>query len=237
VLDAVLFDWGDTLMQWTWKPELLPVGHAAGLRALGRTPSPELTGLLGDAYLPRLRREGTLEEIDYPALVREALAEAGIEVDDEQLTRYLEAEHEAWEPARMLASTTQALLDTLRGRGLLLGLVSNAVDPPWLLHRDLERYGIAERLDVAVFSSEDGWRKPHPSIFRKALAALGVEPERALFVGDSLVNDVGGAGALGMRTCQALWFVADATEDAPEPEFRAFTQMDVLTVVRRLKLG
>ena len=160
MLDAVLFDWGDTLMEWTWDPELLSIGQAAGLRALGRAPSPELIALLGDAYLPRLRREGTLEEIDYAALVREALADAGIGVGDEELVRYLEAEHEAWEPARKLASTTHALLDALRGRGLLLGLVSNAVDPPWLLHRDLERYGIAERLDVAVFSSEDGWRIP-----------------------------------------------------------------------------
>jgi putative hydrolase of the HAD superfamily len=234
VLEAVLFDWGDTLMRWAWDPELLPAGHAAGLRALGRPPSPELTALLVDAYLPRLFREGTLEEIDYAALVREALAEAGIEVGDDELARYLEAEHAAWEPARRLAPTAHALLDALRERGLRLGLVSNAVDPPWLLHRDLERYGVAERLDVAVFSSETGWRKPHPAIFERALGSLGVEPGRTLFVGDSLVNDVGGAAALGMRTCQALWFAADDSDGAPEPEFRAHTELDVLGVVDRL---
>ena len=231
MLDAVLFDWGDTLMRWTWDPALLPAGHAAGLRALGRPPSPELTALLVEAYLPRLAREGTLEEIDYPALVRDALAEAGIEVDDDELARYLEAEHAAWEPARALAPAAHALLDALRERGLRLGLVSNAVDPPWLLHRDLERYGVAGRLDVAVFSSEVGWRKPHPAIFERALGALAVEPGLALFVGDSLVNDVGGAGALGMRTCQALWFAADSADGAPEPEFRAGAEMDVLGVV------
>ena len=37
-----------------------------------------------------------------------------------------------------------------------------------------------------------------------------------------------------MHTCQALWFTADDATDAPEPDFQAFTQMDVLTVVRRL---
>ena len=234
MLEAVLFDWGDTLMQWTWDPELLPAGNAAGLGVLGRPPSPALTTLLEEAYLPRLFREGTLEEIDYPALVREALAEAGIDVGDDELARYLEAEHAAWEPARGLASTTHALLDTLRARGLRLGLVSNAVDPPWLLHRDLERYGVAERLDVAVFSSEIGLRKPHPAIFERALGALGADPGRTLFVGDSLANDVGGAAALGMHTCQALWFAADDADGAPEPDFRAFTQMDVVNVVRRL---
>src|SRR2546426_338935 len=85
---------------------------------------------------------------------------------------FLEAEHDAWQPARMLASTTHALLETLRDRGLRTGLVSNAFDPPELLHRDLARLGVAERLDVAVFSSEVGRRKPDPLIFERALEAL-----------------------------------------------------------------
>ena len=33
---------------------------------------------------------------------------------------------------------------------------------------------------------------------------------------------------------QALWFRADARDGGPEPDFRAFTQLDVLNVVRRL---
>jgi hypothetical protein len=37
-----------------------------------------------------------------------------------------------------------------------------------------------------------------------------------------------------MRTCQALWFRADGGEGR-EPDFQAFTQMDVLTIVRRLE--
>ena len=84
-----------------------------------------------------------------------------------------------------------------------------------------------------MFSSEVGWRKPHPAIFERALEALDVAPERAIFVGDKLSTDVAGASALGMTTCQALWFQADADE-APEPDYRAFTQMDVLTIAGRL---
>ena len=234
MLDAVLFDWGDTLMRWSWQPELLDSGHAAGLRALGREPLPELTERFRDAYLPLLYVPGTLEEVEYPGLVRRVLGESGIEVADDELERFLEAEHAAWEPARQLASTTHALLETLRERGLKVGLVSNALDPPGLLHRDLERLGVAARLDIAVFSSEVGWRKPHPAIFERALDALGVEPARTLFVGDTLATDVAGAAALGLHTCQAVWFRADDDPDTPEPEFQAFSQMDVLTVVRRL---
>jgi putative hydrolase of the HAD superfamily len=236
VLRAVLFDWGDTLMRWAWEPELLAVGHDAGLRAIGREPAPAMTERFRDAYLPLLWAPGTLEEVEYPGVVRKLLGEEGIEVDDGELDRFLEAEHAAWQPARMLATTTQALLEALRDRDLKVGLVSNAVDPPALLHRDLEQMGIAQRLDVAVFSSEVGWRKPHPAIFARALEAVGVEPGQTLFVGDTLATDIAGASALGMHTCQALWFRADEDDRAPEPEFRAFTQMDVMTAVGRLQM-
>lgn len=234
MLEAVLFDWGDTLMRWEFEPALLDAGHDAGLAAIGLEPDAALTARFREAYLPGLLAPGQLEEVDYAGLVRSLLGDLGIEVDDTGLARFLAAEHRAWAPARRLAATTHALLETLRERGLRLALVSNAIDPPWLLHRDLAQLGVAERLDAAVFSSEVGWRKPHAAIFERALALVGVAPERALMVGDRVREDVGGAAALGLATCQALWFAADEAGVGPEPDFRAFTQMDVLTAVRRL---
>jgi putative hydrolase of the HAD superfamily len=94
--------------------------------------------------------------------------------------------------------------------------------------------GLAERLDFSVFSSEVGTRKPHPAIFERALEALAVEPECALFVGDRLYEDVRGAGELGMTTVQALWFRADEHPEGGDPDYEAFTQMDVLNIARRL---
>src|SRR5205085_10130619 len=129
---------------------------------------------------------------------------------------------EAWDPARLLAAHTHPLLDALHERGLKLALVSNAFDPAWLLHRDLELMGLAERLDFAVFSSEVGLRKPHPAIFERALEVLGVAPENALFVGDRLFEDVRGAAELGMTTVQAVWFRADEPPAGAEPDYPAF---------------
>ena len=97
--------------------------------------------------------------------------------------------------------------------------------------------GIAERIDFAVFSSEIGKRKPHPEIFERALEALGVSPEEAMFVGDRLYEDVRGAGELGITTVQALWFRADEHPDGGEPDYQAFTQLDVLNIARRLVLA
>jgi HAD superfamily hydrolase (TIGR01509 family) len=234
MLEAVLFDWGETLARWEWDAELLEVGHTAGLRAIGHDPLPALTPRFIETYLPLLDAPGTLEQIGYEGLVGRMLADAGIEADERRVARFVEAEHVAVETATELASTTHALLEALRARGLKLGIVSNAFDPPALLHADFERLGIAARIDTAVFASEAGVRKPHPAIFERALEVLGVRAERTLFVGDSLTVDIGGAAALGMHTCQAVWFRADDDPDGPEPDFLAFTQMDVLTVVRRL---
>jgi putative hydrolase of the HAD superfamily len=237
VLEAVLFDWGDTLMQFAYSPELVSAGHRAGLAAIGRDGLPDedaLTEHFREHYEPFFWVPGTVEEIEYPGLVRRLLADFEVTIDDDELRRYLEAEHSAWDPARLLGAHTHALLESLRERNLKLGLVSNAFDPGWLLHRDLEQMGLAQRLDFSVFSSEVGTRKPHPAIFERALEALGIEPENALFVGDRLYEDIRGAGELGMTTVQALWFRVDERADGREPDHQAFTQVDVLNVARRL---
>jgi putative hydrolase of the HAD superfamily len=237
VLEAVLFDWGDTLMEFRFDQELMDRAFRAGLEALGRAdlaPADNIRNYFRERFEPLFWAPGTLEEIEYPGMIRDTLTHFGVELSDEEVHRFLEAEHAAWQPARVLGATTHALLESLRERGLKLGLVSNAFDPGWLLRRDLEQMGIATRIDVAVFSSEVGLRKPHPEIFRRALGALAVGPDRALFVGDRLFEDVRGAGELGMTTVQALWFRADEHPDGREPDYQAFTQLDVLNIAERL---
>jgi putative hydrolase of the HAD superfamily len=236
-LDAILFDWGHTLMDFVWEDEFIEAGHRAGLEAIGRDGLPESDRLgvhFREHYEPLFWVPGTIEELEYPGLVRRLLGDFDVEVTDDELNAFLEAEHAAWGQARHLGAHTHALLDSLRDRGLKTGLVSNAFDPGWLLHRDLEQMGIADRLDVAVFSSEVGRRKPDASIFRAALDKLEVAPENALFVGDRRYEDVRGAKEVGMTTVLALWFRADDDERGLDPDYEAFTPMDVLNVVRRL---
>src|SRR3954453_7866554 len=234
MLRAVLFDWGDTLMEFVYSPELVAAGHRAGLAAIGQDERPELTERFREEYEPLFWAPGTIEEIEYPQLVRGLLGDFDLEVDEEALGRFLGAEHRAWAPARVLGAHTHPLLEALRGLGLKLGLVSNAFDPGWLLGADLEQMRLTERLGFSVFPSGVRLRKPHTAIFERVLGALEVEPEHALFVGDRLFEDVRGAAELGMTTAQALWFRADAHPDGAEPDYQAFTQLDILNVARRL---
>jgi putative hydrolase of the HAD superfamily len=102
----------------------------------------------------------------------------------------------AWEHAHnfeLFEDVLPALAD-LRARNLKLGLVSNT-------GRDLDRFVAHHGLDVdaVVSSGAHGKTKPHPTIFQSALERLGVEPEAAVMVGDSIEDDIEGATMVGMR--------------------------------------
>jgi len=216
MLEAVLFDWTNTLVEFNWNDELLAAGHRA---ALGRD-DPDFT----DRY-----RELVLADRSHRPYA-ELLADLGVPNPD----RFIDVEHEVWRPAHQVLSSAQALLGSLRARGLKTGVVANSwPDPPRLLRADAEAYGLAGELDVQVWSEEVGVRKPQPEIFTHALDELGVDATAALFVGDGLETDVQGAADVGMTTVQALWFRADDTPGI-EPDFMAFTPMDVLNTARRL---
>jgi putative hydrolase of the HAD superfamily len=227
VLEAVLFDWNNTLVEFTWDDDLLDAGHEAALAAIGR----DAAGFTERYREVVLERATTAD--DYGDLLRELLGE----LSSDDVDRFIDAEHRVWRSAHALLGSAHALLEALRGRGLKIGIVANSwPEPGRVLRADIEAFGLAELVDVCVFSSEAGAAKPAPEIFLRALRELGVEPLAAMFVGDSLVGDVQGAANVGMTTVQALWFRADDDTSGIEPDFMAFTPMDVLNAVRRLAL-
>lgn len=236
MLKAILFDWGGTLMQDEWSDDIAVEGHTAGLGALSREDLPTaeaFTRYLGEHELELARFVGD-DEIDIEDVMRRSFSHHGVDLTDDDLRLFLTAAHDVWASYYALAATTHALLDALRRRGLRLALVSNTASPDWLLRPVLERQGLVERVDAIVLSSEVGKRKPSPVIFQRALEELGVEAGEALFVGDRLDADVLGASRAGLKTVQALWFRADDVDVDVEPDFQAFTQMDVLNLVDRL---
>ena len=92
------------------------------------------------------------------------------------------------------------VLRILSSRGLVLGLICNTGRTPGkMLRLILERLALAPYLRVLTFSDEVGLRKPHPEIFHRTLAALGVAPSEAAHVGDDVTTDVAGARGVGMR--------------------------------------
>jgi putative hydrolase of the HAD superfamily len=102
----------------------------------------------------------------------------------------------AWSRADHFELYDDALptLEALRERGLKLGLLSNTA-------RDLDAFVAHHGLmvDAVLTSCAHGKTKPHETIFRRMLELLGVAPDEALMVGDTVEDDIEGALAVGIQ--------------------------------------
>jgi HAD superfamily hydrolase (TIGR01549 family) len=193
-LRAVLFDVDYTLAR--PGPELGPEGYLRIARLYGI----ELDVSRHDEA--RARALETLEK--HPELVHDeaiwvAFSErivTGMGADQRTARRIAEEIEHAWELSENfeLYADVQPVLEDLRAHGLRIGLVSNGARD---LRAFVEHHGLD--VDAAIGSRYHGKVKPDPTIFRKALERLEVEPAEAAMVGDHLEDDVEGARAIGMR--------------------------------------
>jgi putative hydrolase of the HAD superfamily len=100
-------------------------------------------------------------------------------------------------------------LRELKARGFPIALVSMCAPDTPGFWRACE---LAAFVDVEVFSSETGLRKPDPAIYRSAAEALGVEPSECLYCGDGAYGELTGAAAVGM----AAYLIRDPDVDPAE---------------------
>jgi putative hydrolase of the HAD superfamily len=107
-------------------------------------------------------------------------------------------------------------LRSLRARGLPLGLMSMCAPDTPEMWRSSE---LAGTVDVEVFSSEVGLRKPDAAIYLFACEALGVDADRCLYCGDGAYGELTGAEAVGMTAIEIRDPAVDVTEQLrPEGE-------------------
>jgi len=86
-------------------------------------------------------------------------------------------------------------LERLQALGFKLAVVSNANGT---VRERLRLLGLGRFFPIVVDSHEEKIEKPDPRVFLPALKALGVSPDRALYVGDLFHIDVLGARAAGI---------------------------------------
>jgi HAD superfamily hydrolase (TIGR01662 family) len=130
--------------------------------------------------------------------------------------------------------TREAVAD-LGARGYRLGCITNTLANTAAIRTMLRKHGMAELMQSVVVSADEGWRKPHRSLFDKAMRELDVTPSESLFVGDSPLHDIGGAKAAGMRAVLTRQYVARSIEGfAPQPDAIIGHVCELPDVIRRL---
>jgi putative hydrolase of the HAD superfamily len=178
-------------------------------------PVPSLVRSLAERGLdrsPELVREAFATEVAYygPEAVRGCDTESLATLRRDCTGVFLDAADAELEPESFVDAFMSSIrfeavpgaleaLVSLRARGLELALVSN-----WDigLAEHVGRLGADGLFSTVVTSAEVGAAKPDPGAFRLALERLGVEPGRALHVGDES-EDEQGALAAGMRFAHA----------------------------------
>lgn len=193
-IDAVLFDWGDTLFESPHAPSVI-VRHSSesGIRmeedaaqemwdelwALSKTKEEHAKGrdLSKDAHRAVWTELFSRKEHVIPGIGR-VLYERVMDPT-------------SWKPY----PDTEPTLRALRERRVKIGIVSNTAHD---LRDFFKRARLDGFVDAFTFSYEVGVAKPARKIFAVACERLGVPPANTLMVGDDAVSD-GGAADAGLQ--------------------------------------
>lgn len=196
-LDGLFMDFYGTLVGGVPPIEAI-CGRAIDAYGLPLSPS-QLCAAWGQGFFAGLdvsnnHKFRTMHRINCDALRECVQSLAGRDIDPEPFVTAIDE----WLHSAPVFEETHEVLAELRRRGLRVWIVSNADHAHALKTLETQRIHV----DGIVTSESARSYKPDAGIFRQGLEQTGWSPHRVMHVGDSLIHDVGGAQALGLR---AVW--------------------------------
>jgi putative hydrolase of the HAD superfamily len=203
--NAVLFDLGNTLVQYYSRSESPDVLEQAIIKVREFLGEKGLIGVSSEAMWQGVKDED-YESTDYRVRPLGERLFRIFRLDDSIQSSGLEMAmcRCFMQPIFARGSCyedTLPALEGLRSRGYKIAIVSNT---PWgspadLWREEVRRLGLDDRVDVCVFCTDVGWRKPARQIFEFTLERLRVLPQHCIFVGDHPEWDRVGPRVAGME--------------------------------------
>jgi HAD superfamily hydrolase (TIGR01662 family) len=198
-VEAVIFDVGNTLVFPDWDRIIDLAGQFCSIEQKATDLHARFNGILCSAdgderFLQMLSSRDVASGWHFRLLFNQLGVNEG---NVAEIWRALEGSHLDRHLWAQVNPDARGVLDSLRKRGYRLAAISNTEDGR--IANLLEETGLAEFLLFNLDSFVEGVAKPDPQIFERALERLDVAPAQALFVGDSLKQDVYGAQASGLR--------------------------------------
>lgn len=93
---------------------------------------------------------------------------------------------------------TEEMLSAVKESGRKIYLLSNA--QRIFTEYEMNALGITKYFDGIFISSDEGCKKPDLKFFRKLIDTCGIDPERAVMVGNDGICDIEGAKRAGLAT-------------------------------------
>ncbi len=208
-MQAVLIDVGGTLWPNSWpRREGDSAGRAARVHlAMPRLSADEAAALAHEIAADSSDLNGgttmvaELIRVDANVVVAQCLERRGITPEPLTVARVRRAMGLAVDERITPLPGARELLRTIRQLDLRCVIASNTY---WRDAQDYwEDFGalrMAEHIDAIVTSVDAGQLKPHPAVFELSVRAAGVPASDCIFIGNSEVNDIVPAHAMGMRS-------------------------------------
>lgn len=193
-------------------PELIAAANKAFKQAFRQAPPP-VFAVETPAKLKQCERLWWFD-IVHAVFYRIGMFEGFDDYFDEVYRAFAGTEH--W----VLYPDTYATLETLRNKGLEVGVISNFDTRLFEILRGL---GIAPLIDTVTLSSLAGAAKPAPQIFHRALEEHVVDPQECVHVGDSVEEDFAGA-----RQAQLHAVLLDRLNENPDSSTVSIRRLDDL---------
>jgi len=192
--EAVLFDAAETLFttRGTVGEIYAEVAHRYG--------STTAASAIQDAFIRQFRHSGPLttdnEKQWWKDVVYRVFDDVGMVSNFDP---FFEDVYEQFRDGRgwRLFPETREVLEELRRLQYKLGVISNFDSR---IYSVLDSLNILSFFDSITISSETGFAKPHPEIFKAAIRTVGVPANRILFIGDNLADDVQAGAEAGLHT-------------------------------------
>ena len=219
---GVVFDLGNTLV--TQEPLVGSSSNRLGAATIAALARPFLATNLTDEQFAEMLGE-TLQDAliqayegagavpDVHRLFRQAFDamdwDAPTDVIDVMLPAYFKPHFDAMQAFPQASK----VLQLLREAGLRTAVIANLLYGEDLLISRLRALDLATRIDTLVLSTETGWLKPHPWLYRAAAERLRLAPGELVMVGDDWEVDVRAPQRCGMRS---IWL--KSADVRPEDE-------------------
>ena len=232
-MKAVFFDFAGTLfddlaLRDAHLRQLRFVAGSAGIEASDAELRAAYRQGMGTAYRAVAARSSYSHRDLFGAAFAATAVTLGGAIDEATADQAVDRQYRATIDEAELRPDCLDSLAALRRASIHVQVVSNIDDEQF--QPMLDRLGLRMALDAWTSSDEARSCKPDAAIFHVALAKAGVDPNDALFVGDSIHHDVVGPAALGMQTA---WLAPRPGSDPGDarPDAIINTLGDVLDLV------
>lgn len=230
-IQAVIFDLDNTLTDFMLAKES---SIRAAVVAMVDAGLPLNPGEATDRIFAIYKEKGIEHQRVFNFFLEEVLGH----VDDRVLAAAVVAYRRARDGSLVLYPHAKLVLNRLLKAGYKLAVVSDA--PRFEAWVRLTYLGLQHTFDLVLTFDDTGHHKPDPKPFLMALDGLGVEPGRAVVIGDWKERDILGGRNAGMHTVYAHYgdlyskYADKLVGEGTEPDFVVEDLLQLLDVLDRL---